>query len=341
MLKDINNAQSSIFFEQYLFNDLDKGEIGKIFLEALLKKAKEGVKVKLLIDSIGSTDFFFSNEPENLEKHGIDLRFHALSRKSVLSNIFPNLYRDHRKTVVIDEKIGYIGGVVIGQKMEDWRDTQVRIENDLVPLLKASFDAIWNSLEKTSVRPHKYMNRHLNENAEGFLGNCPREKNKALRKEILSKISQSKKRVWITTPYFVPSRKMVKVFKKAAKRNVDVRIVIGSRTDSRLGDFIAKSYFKGLLKNNIQIFRFTEMIHAKTVVVDDWVSVGSFNFDYLSEYFNHELNLVTQNKEVLESIVSQFTLDFKNSIRYTSEDYKREPSYKKIAWHLLNLFKVF
>jgi len=95
------------------------------------------------------------------------------------------------------------------------------------------------------------------------------------------------------------------------------------------------------LKNNIQIFRYTEMIHAKTVVVDDWVSVGSFNFDYLSEYFNHELNLVTQNKEVLESIVSQFHLDFKNSILYTFDDYKREPNYKKVLWRLLNLFKVF
>ncbi|HCC05429.1 TPA: hypothetical protein DEP58_03960 [Patescibacteria group bacterium] len=223
MLRDINNAQSSIYFEQYLFNDLEKGEIGKIFLEALINKAKEGVKVKLLIDSVGSTDFFFSSETVNLEEHGIDLRFHALSRKNILSNIFPNLYRDHRKVLVIDEKIGYIGGVVIGQKMEHWRDTQVRIENDFVPLLKNSFDAIWNSLEKTSARPHQYMNRHLNENAEGFLGNCPREKDKALRKEILSKISRSRKRVWITTPYFVPSRKMVRVIKKAARRNVDVR----------------------------------------------------------------------------------------------------------------------
>lgn len=194
MLEDINGAQSSIYLEQFLFIDFNKEEIGKIFLQTLIKKAKEGVKVKILVDSVGSADFLLSDETKNLEEHGIELRYHALSRKNPSSNIFINFFRDHRKVLVIDETIGHIGSVVIGEKMENWRDTQIRMKNDLVPLLKESFDAIWNVLEKTSGEPRHYKNRHLNENAEGFLGNCPRDKDKALRKEMLHKINQAKKK---------------------------------------------------------------------------------------------------------------------------------------------------
>lgn len=341
MLKDINNAQRSIYLEQFLFHDFAEGEIGKIFLQALIKKAKEGVTVKLLIDSVGSTDFLFSDDTKNLEECGIELRYHALSRKNLASNVFLNLYRDHRKVLVIDENIGYIGGVVIGQEMADWRDTQVRMENNLVPLLKDAFDAIWNSLEKTSARPQQYKNRHVRDNGEGFLGNCPREKDKALRKEILSKMSKSKKRIWITSPYFIPSRKLVRTLTKASSRGVDVRIILPTRTDNRLVDFAAKSYFRSLLKNDIQIYIYPKMTHAKTIVIDDWVTIGSFNFDYLSEYFNHELNLVTHNKKVLEDIVSQFYKDFKKTSVYTSADYRNEPFVKKVSWRLFDFLKLF
>lgn len=341
MLMDISRAQTSIHLEQFLFNDFDEGQIGGVFLDALIKKAKEGVKIKILVDSFGSSDFFVSNETDNLDEYGIDLRYHALSKKNIIANLFPNLYRDHRKVLIVDEKVGYMGGVVIGEEVRGWRDTQVRMENNLVPLLKNAYDAIWNSLEKTSSGPYQYKNRHLNENSEGFLGNCPREKDKALRKEILSKISQSKNRVWITTPYFTPSKKMTHALMKASGRGVDVRIILPENTDNIFGDFVAKSFFQTLIKRGVQIYRYREMIHAKTIVVDDWVSVGSFNLDFLSEYFNHELNLVTHNKRVLEDIVAQFYVDFKKASLYTYNDYKREPFYKKLAWRFLNLLKVF
>lgn len=341
MLEDINNAQKSILLEQFLFKNFNKGEIGKIFLETLIKKAKEGVKVKLLIDTVGSTYFLFSDDTNNLIDCGIELRYHALSKKNPATNIFLNFFRDHRKVLVIDEKIGYIGGVVIGENMKNWRDTQVRIENDLVPLLKGSFDSIWNSIEKTSGGPREYRNRHLNKNNEGFLGNCPRKKDKALRKEILNKINQSRKKIWITTPYFGPSRKMIRALTKASRRNVDVRIILPEKSDNIKANFLTKSYFRGLMKKNIHIHRYNEMIHAKTIVIDDWVSVGSFNFDFLSEYFNHELNLVTHNKDVLENIVSQFDIDFQKTTKYTFNQYKQEPYYMRTAWYLFNLLKIF
>ncbi len=306
MLDDIKNAQTSVDIEQYIFT-IDT--IGKKFLDALYERVHHGVKVRIICDAVGSYGFFSSEVPRILEKVGIEVRFFNPISLWWVTKYSSNFFRDHRKLMIVDGHIAHIGGVGIQDKMREWRDTHMRIKGPLVQDIAETFLIMWNRMEKSSFirfpRVHHYVKNYR------LMTNAPRIGQRFLYRELIANIRNAQKYIYLTTPYFIPDVRLFRVLKLAAKRGVDVRLLVPEIADSLFINNARESYFSSALKAGIKIYIYKPVImHAKTAVIDDeWATAGSFNLDSLSLHFNTEANVSSEDREFIVNIKVQFLND--------------------------------
>ncbi len=339
MLSVCREAKTSIDMEQYIFTN---DAIGKKFLEIFVQKQKTGVKVRLICDTVGSYYFYNSPAPVNLRAIGIEIRFFNIINPWRIKNIFSGYFRDHRKILIIDGKTAFIGGSGIRIDMENWRDTNVKVEGDMAQEIQNTFEEMWSlSLQKNIFsRIRKFGKYSLGFN---LITNAPYPRRRFLYHRLIEAIQGSKEYVYLTTPYFVPNKRLITTLRAAVKRNVDVRVLVPKTSDWVLVNRASHSFFEELLSSGVRIYQHSgDFLHAKTAVVDGkWSTLGSFNFDNLSFSYNHEANIVTDNPIFVSTLKNHFELDISRSEEVSLNKWLQRPFLWKIREFFIKAIRRF
>ena len=356
LLNDIDNAKQSIDIEAYIF-DLDK--LGKTIIASLEAAAKRDVKVRVLVDGAG-TPQWGGNLIKNLEQNGAQTRiFHPfpwrlwqwsrsyVSVPALLKSIYLLLKinsRNHRKVCIIDKTIVYIGSFNICQNHLDksltdkgWRDTGVRLENANIVDLYQAFEAAWNHIPIQE--RIKYFFRHIYTNPIIRLNNT-RHRRRILYKDLLTRIKKAKTRIWITNAYFVPDNFLLKKIKDAARSGVDVRILLPNKSDVAFMPWASKAFYENLLKTGIRIFEYQpSMLHAKTLVLDDWMLIGSSNLNHRSLMHDLEVDVNIRQNESKVALEKQFALDLTEANEILLNTWQKPPLHHRIIGRLVLYLK--
>lgn len=340
LLADCAKAEKSIVLEQFIFvND----DFGQKLIDICAERAKVGVKVRFLWDAAGSFTFWGSNIIEDLKSKGIELVFW----KTLIPSYFavPNFrswyLRNHRRTFVIDRKIGYTGSICVSDSMKNWRDTNVRLEGSISEEMHNAFERMWQRAKKSKNIPHR---RFARDGEFKYITNYPSPGRRHIYSNLLEALRNARKYVYITTPYFVPTHRLLRVIKLAAHRGVDVRIILPERTDHYPTlDLAARSYFSTLLESGIRIFLYKgNVIHSKTAVIDgDWATAGSMNLDSASLLYNFEANIVSTNGKFVEELAAHFVHDLQESEEVTLKEWNNRFFLERLPEFLIRLVKKF
>ncbi|MBY0328526.1 hypothetical protein K2Q02_00295, partial [Patescibacteria group bacterium] len=255
------NARTSIEIEQYI---LDPDSIGKAFIELLIRKRQEGVHIRILCDMVGSYALYTSNIPHVLKEIGIEIRFFNIIKPWRVHTMSSWIFRDHRKLMTIDNSIGFVGGVGIRSDMKTWRDTHVKVTGSIVKEMHIAFEEMWETAGTENFWKRMKQTRRFTKGFH-FLTNSPFILKRFIYQELIQAIRNSRHYVYITTPYFIPDRRLRRVLRLAAKRGIDVRILLPKHSNHEIVDRASRTIFDTLLSSGVRIFLYTEeMLHAKT-----------------------------------------------------------------------------
>ncbi len=328
MLAACKEAKETIDLEQYIFND-DK--IGHQFAEVLRERARNGVRIRVLCDAVGSWGLYTSPLPTLMENDGIEIRFFNIISPWRIHNALAFFFRDHRKILIIDGKVGFTGSSGLRDDMPEWRDTNVQVGNSIVSEMLFAFNEMWaRAAEKRIIN----RIRKARDYAPGFefITNAPYVRKRFLYYKIIEAIRAAKKHIYITTPYFIPDRRLGRVLRLAEKRGVDVRVLVPAKDIEPFVGLAARSHFEPMLKNGIRFFLYEKsFLHAKTIVIDDeWSTVGSFNMDSLSFIYNHEANIVSSEPSFVAALKEHFLTDLTHAREISYIEWLGRPLLQKI-----------
>ncbi|EDL64193.1 cardiolipin synthase [Bacillus sp. SG-1] len=332
LINDIESAKNHIHFQYYI---LRRDALGKRILSALAAKAEQGVKVRVLYDEMGSRTLNKSFFRE-LIKAGGEVEVFFPSR---IPYINPRLnYRNHRKLVIIDGVVGYVGGFNVGDeylglnpKFGYWRDTHLRLEGSAVLAMQTRFILDWNqaSASRNIHLEHRYFPE------ANFKGNAgvqivtsgPDSEWEQIKNGYIKMISSAKESIYIQTPYFIPDASLLDALRIAALSGIDVRIMIPNKPDHMFVYWATYSYIGEMLKAGARIYIYDNgFIHAKTIVVDNETSsVGTANIDVRSFRLNFEVNAFIYDIELSQELGSIFHDDIQLSRELTMEEYLKRP----------------
>lgn len=340
LLKDIEEAKHHIHMQYFIFmND----EIGKRVRAALMRKAEQGVEVRFLYDNVANI-LILPRFYNKMRKSGVlvtpfmKLRF-PLLRSRVN-------YRNHRKLVVIDGTIAYMGGMNVGDAYEvgkKWRDTHLRIKGYGVYGLQYSFFTDWTSSDQTlplNIRDYFPPQQVYTKNLMQVLPDGPESQWPKLMHATTRLTLTAQKYLYIQTPYFLPTESLLEALQSAALAGVDVRLMVSKRSDSLYVDPAAKSYYQELLDAGLRIFEHpNKFIHAKTIVSDDYLSViGSANMDFRSFELNFEINCYMYDKDLALLNKEIFMADLVDCEEVKPEEWEKRPRWKKSLESVMRLF---
>lgn len=331
LLSDIQAASHTINIMYFIIkNDM----VGQNLIEALTQKAKEGIEVRLLIDAMGSRQIS-ERHLINFKNAGGKYAFFFPPKFKYL-NLKLN-YRNHRKLVIIDGKIGYLGGFNVGneyiglkKKFGYWRDTHLRLTGSCVQDMNARFILDWRFASKEElILSTAYCNEVLGSGETGIqiVASGPDSRRTEVKQGYLKMISSAKKNIYIQTPYFVPDASIIESLKNAIFSGVDVRIMIPNKPDHMFVYWATYSYVGILLDAGARIFIYNNgFLHAKNICVDSEVaSVGSANFDMRSFYLNFEVNAFIYDSEEVYKLESIFESDMAYCEELTKQKYRNRP----------------
>ncbi len=333
MLADISRARRYIFLETYKFaND----HMGVKFRDAITRKAHEGVRVKILIDSWGkgpvSEDFF-----EELLRLGGQVKF--FEKIKINTDIFTRGHRrDHRKILVIDDQIGYMGSMNITGYNLNWRELALRMEGEIVSIFKKCFQENFDAFNPYNIVNKVAYSKTLKYEDFELIRDVPSVPLQRLKKKYVQMIRNAKTSVVIETPYFLPGFLLRKAMIDAGKRGVDVKVIMPKNSDVRMIDVLRNKYLGLLHKSNVNLLFFVpHNLHAKLMVIDDEVfSVTSANFDYRSFRYQYEIALIGREGEVLRQLKEHIEETLADSEPFDYDKWKRRPLIQKILeWTLL------
>jgi cardiolipin synthase len=326
MLDAIKNARESVNIEIYIFAE---GEIGSRFAEALSERARSGVEVRVLIDSVGTR---LGPLAESMSGAGVKVREYRPLR---IYSIYRLGNRTHRKIMTVDGRIGFCGGVGIDDRWKgdarnprEWRDTMIRVEGPVVAQLQSIFMEDW--VHTTG----EVLNGDRQFPAVGAAGNMQAQAVAASRTDQSSMakllyymaIQASRRRVWIENAYFVPDWQIRRGLIQAAARGVDVKVLVpGPHIDIPFIRMASRSHYGELLDGGVEIYEYLPtMMHNKVMVVDGiWSTIGSINFSNRSMRKNAEANVAVYNRGFAQTIEAMIADDLLSAERFTKEKWSR------------------
>jgi cardiolipin synthase len=258
--------------------------------------------------------------------------------------------RNHRKVCIIDDRVAYVGSMNVTADHSEfysgdkaWRDTALRIEGPEVRKLIYAFERLWYKREVS----RKNWRRHKDEHYYRPRFNIVRTNDSILRRsfylrDLIYRMNNAQEKIWITTPYFIPGRKYVLSLIHAAKRGVDVRILLGKKSDVFLFKWLHVIFYGKLLKAGVRIFEYQPtVIHAKNILIDQWSVIGSSNFNSRSFIHDLEVDVVVTLKENIQKIIEQYQNDFSCSQEVTLKIYRKISPIRKILGKLLLLLRYW
>ncbi len=352
MFATIAAARRSIFLETYI---LEADGPGERLAELLAHKSEQGVDVRLIFDSLGS----FSTERayfDVLAARGV--RVCEFNPVRPWHRRFRWIFnqRTHRKLLVVDREVAFIGGVnfssvhsggsVRGRKAAQaqcpWRDTHARLRGPIVADLQALFLEHWVEQGGSAIAPASGPIREPGAAWLALAASAAGSRRNALYRAVLATLRTATQRVLITTAYFVPTRRLVRELRRTAERGVQVALMIPSGSDSWSAAHAGRSRYGELLASGVEIYEHcTSMLHAKTIVIDDdWCSVGSSNMDWRSLLHNAEANVIALDPRLAEELAQHFERDAASCERITVDAWSTRPWSSRLCERLVRPFHL-
>jgi cardiolipin synthase len=333
ILDSVATAKRFICIEFYIFKD---DTTGRELASLLKKKSSEGVKVYLLYDHFGSflTSARFWSD---LKKKGVTVRVSHPFRPSSLRSY---LYRNHKKLLIIDGECAFTGGFNIADEYHGyfkkrknvWRDTGIYLEGPIASVLLSIFNKSWKTWKGELIEFHgNHRNPEHGVPVIPVFANSNRARRR-MRKLLLYSIRSAKKSIYLTTAYFIPSRKILGALINAAERGVTLQLLLPGKSDVVSACYAGRSYYRKLLISGAEIYEYQEaVLHAKTAVFDEcWSIVGSANLDLQSLRRNEESNVGILDTDFSKKMIEIFQNDLQNSIKIETATWAKRPFYQKI-----------
>lgn len=334
MIEAMNEATLHIHFEFFIIRD---DVIGNIIKSILIRKAKEGVKVRVIYDSVGCWKLSRAYKDE-LKEAGCEIYpffpvvFPVLSRELN--------FRNHRKIVIVDGRLGFLGGLNIGDEylgknkhLGFWRDTHIKVLGEAVYSLQDIFLSDWHFLTKQVLEEEEMFPKlgHCGESTMQIAASGPDTDWKPILQAYFTMISTAEDRIWITTPYLVPEESIKMGLITAALSGVDVKIIIPSKPDHFFVYWASQDNIQELLEAGVKIYRYQKgFIHSKIVMVDGiGATVGTANLDIRSLEINFEVNAFVYDRVVVERLERDFIQDLRDSEQVTLEEFIKRPLWQK------------
>ena len=340
LFQALEDARKFIHLEYYI---IAEGRLTARLKDILLRKAREGVEIRIIYDDVGS--WSLSKEfIREVRKAGIQIypflpvRFHFANKAN---------YRNHRKIAVIDGKTGFVGGLNIADRYVDglphigiWRDTHLKVEGEAVTSLQVVFLIDWYFvrqellLNKNEYLPYIQSDSHV---LVQTVASGPDSDWASIQQTYFTLINMAKRYVFISTPYFMPGETTLNSLKTAAMSGVDVRLLLPHKSDSRLTHWCTRSYVQELLEAGVKIYWYRKGInHSKVIIVDGQVaSVGTANMDLRSFEQNFEVSLIIYDREVVKELATDFIKDLQDSTNEVIQKWKfrskKEQLYESVA----------
>ena len=342
---DLRAATQYINMQYYIF---ENDRIGNEIRNILIEKARQGVKVRIIYDGVGSF-----NVDKRFFKTMLDAGIEAYPFMRINFPQFAQRvnWRNHRKIMVIDGKCGYIGGMNVADRYVDgcswgtrgvWRDTHLRITGPAVKALQHSFALDWNFMNKQVLNDH--IATEWDETPDSKAGiqlvtSGPMSDWNNIALMMLNAISNAKKCVYLQTPYFLPTEALLKALQTSALSGVDVRIMIPQRSDSTMLRLASYSYVSECLRAGIKFHFFTAgMLHSKVLIIDDELStVGSTNFDFRSFEHNYEGNVFIYDSSTNARLKQTFHTDMADCTTCSYQQWMARPKAKRMLESLIRL----
>ena len=347
MLQAIASAKKTVNFEAYIFWS---GEVGTRFRDAFVERASHGVQVRILLDAVGSTGRKLKgSDVDAMKAAGVRVEFFH-SKKPW--KIWTVNHRNHRRVLVVDGTIGFTGGVGFADEWagdadspEHWRDTQVRVDGPAVRGLQRAFQENWSEATREALVGDEFFPAlpAAGPVAAVVVPSSPLSAMSGARRVYAISLAAAAKDVWIANSYFVPDDETALLLVEAAKRGVDVRVIVpgDKHNDVPATKVAGRATYGPLLAGGVKIFEYEPtMFHLKTMVVDGIFStVGSANFDNRSFQLNEEVNLFVYDKSFAAEMRERFQRDLAKCRPYTLEMWKARPLPKRLTEWIVTPFR--
>lgn len=353
--KELLKAKHHIHLEYYI---VKSDTIGNEIKDILLKKAGEGVKIRFIMDRVGSIKLD-RNYIRELKEAGVDVVQYSYFLAPLLSRINTQInYRNHRKIAIIDGEVGFIGGINIGDeylgkgRLGYWRDTHIMVKGDFALGLQGVFFDDFITIKKANKEFTFYdedIQYYFPTTGDGegkimqLVKSGPDSKFFSIQQGILKMITMANNHIYITTPYFVPPQSIMDALKVAALSGIDVRILFPGRYDHITVYYASRTYLAELMRCGVKVYFYNSksFIHAKVMTVDSKIcTVGTANMDIRSYELNYEINAVIYDSEITEKLEEDFYEDLRHSTKADIEDYDCSPAYIKLLEAIARLFSA-
>ena len=334
MLNAIAQAQDYILLQSYIIND---DNIGDRFARALKERANQGVRVYLLYDKIGSRKLSRSYL-KSLQQHGISICGFGSTRRK--GNRFRINFRNHRKILIVDGTVAFMGGLNIGDeylgknpRFGAWRDTHLQLQGAAVQCLQSVFLGDWYWVSRNIPLVNWQVTASDRNHSALILPTGPADRLDNCNLFWLGLIERSQTRLWIASPYFVPNTSTLNALKLAALRGVDVRIILPSRADHLTAYWCSFSYYQELEEVGIKLYRYRSgFMHQKVIIVDDDLAgVGTVNLDNRSFFLNFEVMTFAIDGEFVRRVEAMLQKDFTSSSLIDLDAYRQKPLWFKLV----------
>ncbi|MBC8753135.1 cardiolipin synthase [Kordia sp. YSTF-M3] len=343
IFKAMENAEKFIHAQYYI---LEKGEILNRIFDIFERKIAEGVEIRMLYDAFGSSGLS-QKRRKQLKKIGVEI-FPILPLKfnTILSTLN---YRNHRKILIIDGKLGFTGGVNISDKyissknpLGVWGDMHVQLKGYIVDHLHRIFiKDYYHASNDILLTSENYVPKQekAGDSLVQIVSGGPDHLNLSILHQYLAMISAADKSIYIENPYFIPNKSLLEAIKIAALQGIDIRIMVPENSDSQLAKYSMFSNFQELLRTGVKIHILKKFSHSKLIIIDkEIVSIGSGNFDYRSFEHNYETNTLVYDAKIAKEIATDFESEIENCKQLDYQDFKKRPLKVKLLEGAARIF---
>jgi len=333
MLDAIASAKQLVMLEMYL---VESGQIANQFIQNLWEAAQRDVKVFLLFDDFGSQGLKAKDREKLIHKNISLVLYNPLNYGSLRRNLF----RDHRKILIVDQACAFIGGAGItddfisDEKHIGWRETMMEVRGECVCDWVTAFSRSWNMYAESTL-PECEASYQVSDVIPGRISCALGTQRVGIKRSLIKRIRNSERTVWISTAYFVPSMKVRRELVKAAKRGVDVRLLLpGAKSDHPAVRHAGRRFYYRLLKAGVAIFEYQpRFLHQKVLLCDSWVSIGSSNVDRWNFRWNLEANQEIEEQLFVDEVTAMLERDFSDSEKIDYHLWMKRPwVFRVLEW---------
>lgn len=344
LFQEIEKSRHHIHLQYYIFND-DK--LGNALSDLLIRKAHEGIMVRIIYDDVACWKVKGSFY-ERLKEEGIEVRSFLKVRYPLFTDKIN--YRNHRKLVVIDGKVGFIGGMNIADRYVEgvewgvWRDTHLKITGQAVYGLQASFLSDWYFVNRTVLSSRDYFPpiapvKSASTDIVQIVTSAPNAKWNNIEQGLLTAIAGAENYIYIQTPYFLPSESIIRAMQLSALAQVDIRLMLSERSDLSIIDHASRSYLTELIDAGVKVYFYQKgFLHSKAIVWDDkYATVGSTNMDFRSFEQNFEINAFIYGCDTARKLKAAFLSDLQSAQLIRMKEWKKRPKLDKLKESLCRI----